>query len=142
MVSKILTTKRAELTSIILDLEHKLSQHRADLGHIDATLRVFDPDYMPRRVRNQISRYPRSDYFEHGEITRRALAFLRETASPSVTAADIAVQIMKDKGLESGDHRMRLDFIRRILRMLQRQSEDGPVERIGRGHGVRWKVQR
>ncbi len=77
LVAKILTTKRAELTSIILDLEHRLSQHRADLAHIDATLRVFDPAYMPRRVRNGISRYPRSDYFEHGEITRRTLAFLR-----------------------------------------------------------------
>jgi hypothetical protein len=142
LVSKILTAKRAELISIILDLEHKLSQSRADLAHIDATLRVFDPDYMPRQVRNAISRYPRSDYFEHGEITRSALEFLRTTTMPSATASDIAVKIMKDKGLEAGDHRMRLDFVRRILRMLQRQSEKGTIERIGRGQGVRWSLSK
>jgi hypothetical protein len=137
---KMLTTKRAELVSIIADLEHRLVQTRADLVHIDAALRIFDPTYMPRRERNMISRYPRSDYFEHGEITRKSFEVLREARGTPMAAADIVVQIMKAKGMDPSDSRLRMDFIRRTLRTLQRQAQEGKLERIGRGLGVRWRV--
>lgn len=39
-----LKDKRAELAGIIADLEKGINGHRADLVHIDATLRMFAPD--------------------------------------------------------------------------------------------------
>ena len=36
-----LRTKRAEISGYIADLERKINRQRADLAHIDATIRIF-----------------------------------------------------------------------------------------------------
>ena len=41
-----LVDKRAEITGLIIDLERRTRQARADLVHVDATLHLFDPDTM------------------------------------------------------------------------------------------------
>ena len=42
-----LRDKRAEISGMIADLEKELSRQRADLAHLDATLRLFAPDLAP-----------------------------------------------------------------------------------------------
>jgi hypothetical protein len=32
-------------------LEERLQQHRVDLAHLDATMRLFDPDIRPQEIR-------------------------------------------------------------------------------------------
>jgi hypothetical protein len=39
-----LKDKRAELSGSIADLEKRIGQHRADLLHVDAVLRLFAPE--------------------------------------------------------------------------------------------------
>jgi hypothetical protein len=46
-----LRNKRAELTGILCQLEQQLVQQRADLAHLDATMRLFDPDIRPAPTR-------------------------------------------------------------------------------------------
>src|SRR5208283_5198393 len=46
-----LSNKRAELAGIVIQLERQLDQQQADLAHLDATIRLFDPDIRPNRIR-------------------------------------------------------------------------------------------
>ena len=45
-----LTVKRAEVSGTIADLQERIRQERANLAHIDATLRLFDPDAKPEAI--------------------------------------------------------------------------------------------
>jgi hypothetical protein len=42
-----LRNKRAELAGTLIQLERQLVRQRADLTHLDATKRLFDPDIQP-----------------------------------------------------------------------------------------------
>ena len=42
--------KRAELAGTLIQLEQQLVQQRADLTHIDATMRLFDPNIQPDEI--------------------------------------------------------------------------------------------
>ena len=44
-----LSNKRAELAGIVSQLERQLGQQRANLAHLDATMRLFDPNIRPNR---------------------------------------------------------------------------------------------
>ena len=39
-----LREKRSELSGVVSRLEQQLAQHRGSLAHLDATMRLFDPD--------------------------------------------------------------------------------------------------
>ena len=41
-----LRNKRAELAGTLIQLEQQLVRQRADLTHLDATMRLFDPDIL------------------------------------------------------------------------------------------------
>ena len=43
-----LRNKRAELAGTLRQLEQQLVQQRANLAHLDATMRLFDPNIRPR----------------------------------------------------------------------------------------------
>ena len=42
--------KRAELAGMLRQLEQQLAQQRANLTHVDATMRLFDPDIRPKDI--------------------------------------------------------------------------------------------
>ena len=48
-----LRNKRAELAGMLRQLEQQLVQQRANLAHVDATMRLFDPDIRPKRHPSQ-----------------------------------------------------------------------------------------
>ena len=41
-----LREKRSELVGLMSRLEQRLVQHRGSLAHLDATMRLFDPDLL------------------------------------------------------------------------------------------------
>ena len=51
VVVSALRDKRAEISGMIADLEKELSRRRADLAHLDATLRLFAPDLAPHSIK-------------------------------------------------------------------------------------------
>src|SRR3954452_13744875 len=53
-----LRDKRAELSGGIADLEKRIGQHRADLLHVDAVLRLFAPDLEPAAIPSKAVRQP------------------------------------------------------------------------------------
>jgi hypothetical protein len=87
-----LRNKRAELAGILLQLEQQLVQQRADLAHLDATMRLFDPEIRPNDIRPKQPR-ARNVWFRPGECLRLIYDALREATQP-VTTRGLAERIM------------------------------------------------
>ena len=45
-----LREKRSKLSGIVNQLEQQIVQHRASLVHLDAAMRLFDPDLAPEQA--------------------------------------------------------------------------------------------
>ena len=132
-----LKTKRAEVAGRIVDLRRELDQLQADLVHIDAVLKIYGllPDELPTKGRMP----KRSAYFARFELSRRCYEMIREKGT--IKADDVAVQAMRDKGLDPGtDHRTRVDFTKRILVTLHDLKKAGSIEKVGEGRGVTWRA--
>src|SRR5205823_5296155 len=106
--------------------------------HIDHALRLLDPTVNVWDIRDKKPRIRNTGYFAHGELSRRIYEALR--SADSMTAAEIAEDAMKDKGLPLDDKRIRATFLSRFLVRLDHLVARGTVERIGSGNGVRWKL--
>src|SRR5271165_6261735 len=80
-----LSNKRAELAGIVIQLERQLGQQQADLAHLDATMRLFDPDIRPNRIRARQQR-ARSAWFRPGECLRLIyVAAIRQRVAKGTT---------------------------------------------------------
>ena len=64
-----LRNKRAELAGMVGQLEQQLARQRTNLAHLDATMRLFDPDIRPQEIRPKRQR-ARSAWFRQGECLR------------------------------------------------------------------------
>ncbi len=134
-----LTTKRTEIGALIAELEHQVRQARSDLAHLDATLRLFDPDAAPAvtHAKRGRPRTHRDGLFEEGEISRRCRECLRDRGEP-ISAETIVRQVMADKALDLEDARLRRDLIGRFLMALHRMHRARQVQKIGHGLGTLW----
>jgi hypothetical protein len=133
-----LVRKRAELAGEIEEAEKRIAQLRADLVHVDAVLRLFDPAAKPEAIPAKRP-WRRTGWFADGELPRRVLDTLR-TAPEPLSAGEIALRIMAAKGLDAGDARA-LEVIRDSVRRFLAGRKDGLVRRTGgNGRDVRWRV--
>lgn len=132
-----LREKRAALAGRIVDLRREAENLQAQLVHLDAVLKLYglEPAEIPNKGRMPV----RSAYFGRNEISQRCRDLIREKGT--IKAVDVAIQAMKDKGLDPvSDKAVRRDFVRRILTTLHDLKRYGYVEKIGFGNGVRWKA--
>ena len=134
-----LREKRAALSGAIVDLEKRIAQYRADLVHLDATLRLFAPELEPESIAPK-KPVARSHYFATGELARRCLDTLRVAEGRVIASEEIAVAAMRDKGLDPEDRKIRSDFIQRVLNTLTALKGKGTVEKVGNGLGARWRL--
>lgn len=84
LIISTLRDKRLEVADAIERLERQADQHRADLPHLEATMRLFDPNVEPETFQSTPPR-PRNDWFRpgallHGDFGRR-VRVLRERRS-------------------------------------------------------------
>jgi hypothetical protein len=135
-----LREKRASIAGQIEVHQVEIDALRAVLVHLDATLRLFDPetdpgDIMPHR------RFPRrSHYFATGEQTRRVFEAIRDLGT--VSATELALKAMVDFDIPETDKKIRREFVSRFMNTLHAQVRRGTVERIrvGDSREVRWKL--
>lgn len=133
-----LAKKRADLLFEIGRHEREIERLQTELVHLDAVLRMFRPDFKAERLPVRHRRPTKSPYFRHGELTQRIYDALRQHGTTS--SADVAVQAMRDKGLDPGtDPATRTDFVRRVGLQLNAMQRDGKVERVGKGSALRWR---
>ena len=133
-----LKDKRAELSGIIDDLEKRINQHRADLVHVDAVLRLFVPDIMPETIAPKPPRR-RSAWFAPGELARMVLDILRVAPAP-LSIKEITSQVMLRRGLDPHDART-AEQVRKLVNNALTRQDAGLVERIADGPAVTWRVR-
>jgi hypothetical protein len=94
-----LRDKRSELAGMVMGLERQLAGYRASLMHVDATMRLFDPQLRPEDIRPRQQR-TRGAWFRPGECLRLIYDVLREAPEP-VTTRELAARIMAAKSIWS-----------------------------------------
>jgi hypothetical protein len=98
-----LLDKRAELTKLRDQLAGELEAVTFDLDHLDAVIRLFDPEQVPI-VRK---RYLAQHSARGGEMARFVLSTLRTANSP-LTAREIGLAWAKDNGVDPSDTTARI----------------------------------
>jgi hypothetical protein len=134
-----LIEKRRELAGVIDQLQRQLDQYRADLVHIDGTLRVLAADLDPETIRPKRA-YRRNRYFARNELSRLCLGVLRTAAGELLSTDDIAVRVIITKGFDATDSMLRAairDQVGSIIKRLRRQAA---IENIGAGRASKWKL--
>jgi hypothetical protein len=92
-----LVMKRNEAERDIAALKKQVTARRSEMYQIECAIKVLTPDL--RTARLIATRHARSKFFPSGELSRRCQDALREAAGAWITAEDIAVIAMRDKGL-------------------------------------------
>ena len=128
-----LVKRRAELAGEADALRARLADITADLGHLDAVIRLFDPDHDIAAIRPKTPRGP--DTAGRGERGRLVLDVLREAGEP-IPAVDVVRRMLAKQGQDAGDGRLaegRAEARGRDLRRVgPAHDRDGP----GRNQGV------
>ncbi len=135
-----LTKRRAELSGEADKLHVRLAQIGTDLGHLDAVIRQFDPNYDLASIRPKRSRGP--DVARPGEMSRFVLSVLREAAEPMLTT-DIAARFMAQRGMDGQDRKLAERIMKRIVSTLRHQGTKGTVRsQPGPGRVLLWEIAR
>ena len=93
-----LVTKRSELAGEVEHHRRELQRLADELGHVDATIRLFDPSYDLGTIRVS-KRGHRHLWFGQGECQRLVLEVLREAVEPLSSNA-LTHALLVRKGLE------------------------------------------
>ena len=131
-----LRDKRSALAGMVNRLEQELVEHRTNLAHLDATMRLFDPDIRPEKIRPRRLR-DRNAWFRPGECLRLIYDVLRDAPKP-LTTRELAERIMDAKAIPAADDRQRALIQKTILGSLNRAKET--IERTETAGVVKWRV--
>ncbi len=136
-VMSALRGKRSELAGAVKQLEQELAKHRVDLTHVDATIRLFDPDARPENIRTKQLR-ARSAWFRHGECLRLIYDALRDAPAPMATRV-LVERIIRVKSMPVMDERNRELIQRTILGSLNQAKET--IARIECDGVISWQLR-
>jgi hypothetical protein len=131
-----LRNKRAELAGVLRQLEQQLGQQRADLAHLDATMRLFNPDIRPNDIGAKQPR-ARNAWFRPGECLRLIYDELREAPQP-LTTRELAERIMRLKAISAADDQRRERIQKTLLGSLNRAKQT--IARIEIAGVVSWRL--
>jgi hypothetical protein len=131
-----LRNKRAELAGTLRQLEQQLARERTNLAHLDATMRLFDPNIRPKDIRPR-QRRTHNAWFRHGECLRLIYDELREATQP-VTTRELAERIMRVKAIPVADDHRRELVQKTLLASLNRAKET--IARVETAGVVSWRL--
>ena len=132
-----LLLKRAEIEVQIKSLEDRLGQARADLLHVAATVRLFDPTAIER---------PATVYHGATKAMRRsdlfALCKAALEASPEpLCTRQLARHVITAEGWDQDDARLRLVIAHKVGAAMKRMSFRGVVRKVGeRQRATMWQL--
>lgn len=135
-----LKRKRAEITGEIARCQAQLGKFAKDLEHLDATLRLFAPDFVAESVLPKVFTPPKS-WSKRGEMSRAVLSILRVAKGPQSTR-EIAAQVVAQRGLEVTSEILNI-MTRRVGHVLRDKRETGLVRSIEEtGLWLQWEIVR
>ncbi|WP_295635820.1 hypothetical protein [Novosphingobium sp.] len=115
--------KRGELAGRIDALQDQLREAMIDLDHVDATLRLFDPDIELDEIKPK-PLPPRHHAFK-GQVSRAILAMLR--ADGAMDGKAITIRLMAERELNANDKVLAKAMQKRIGAALRNLRERGLV---------------
>lgn len=122
-----LVRKRAEIAGQIEHNQLALRRLIAELDHLDATIRIFEPSIDVGRIASKPVP-PRHAAFK-GEVTRIVLKMLREAQGP-LTSRDIARQLMTERGLDNNDKELSVLMVKRVCACLRKHRLNGTIQTV------------
>jgi formyltetrahydrofolate synthetase len=134
-----LLRKRGEMAAQADDLRARLKETLVALDHLDATIRIFNPNIetcdMPERA------IPALHGAHRGELQRFLLHTLRE-ADAAMTTSQLAEASMQSRALDSADRTLRKLIGKRIGMALGRLRKAGFIEgmRHSKGAEMEWSL--
>lgn len=135
-----LTKRRAELSGQAETLRAQLARIAADLVHLDAVIRQFDPDHDLAAIRPRRPRGP--GVAKRGERSRALLAVLREAGEP-IPAAEVVRRMMARQGQDAADAVGAGRLGKCVETVLGRQARRGTVRAVREvGRASRWEITR
>ena len=129
-----LQAKRKELVKLHKDLVAEAKKVMCDIDHLDATIRLFDPNADLERVRR--NRYATKHRAPKGHQKRFVLDMLREASGP-LTSRQITEAWIKERGLKP-DESTFVILRKRIGACLKTLDYKGVIE--GVGHNGEYKL--
>ncbi|HEY1224702.1 MAG TPA: hypothetical protein VGE54_05690 [Brevundimonas sp.] len=129
-----LNAKRAELVKLRAELERETRKVVCDIDHIDACIRLFDPEADVRAVK----RYATKHRAKKGQLKRFVLDRLKEATAPA-TSLRIAEAWIADRGLRTDDG-TRVMIRKRIGACLISLRAAGLAKSEAAGSEVRWSI--
>ncbi len=135
-----LKRKRAEMTGEIARCHARLQQLSDDLEHLDATLRLFAPNFVAESILPKVFTPPKS-WSKRGEMSRAVLSILRVAKGP-LTTREIAAMVVQQRGLESDTGILNV-MVRRVGNVLRDKREKGLVRSTEEtGLWLQWEIVR
>jgi hypothetical protein len=126
-----LRRKRAEIISAIAQYEKRVSQARADLSHVNACIALFEVSGEPGALTPYIDTHR---LFARGELMHLCKDAL---ASGPKTTKELALYVMKAKGLDIGDKVLARALASRMIHALRQQWRRGLLTGEGKVKGAR-----
>lgn len=134
-----LVSKRAEIAGRIEQLQIEMRELILALEHVDATIRLFDPDYAvenirPRPVPSIYKAFP-------GDMIRMVLSMLREAKGP-LSTKEITLHVMAARGVDSSDKQAFELFRQRVGAMLRHHRGKGLIRSFSGQDGsfMLWEI--
>ena len=137
-----LIAKRADIAGQIDAARLSLRRLIVNLDHVDAAIRLFDPDFDIASIRHRS--YPVAQIARRGDSIRLILSILREATEP-MTTKQIALRVMAVRGLNSNDPNLVLTITRRAGASLRSYKDNGTVRSIKDGRYGKydlWEIER
>lgn len=130
-----LRKRRAILASEIVQLEAKLRATKDSLVHVDATLRLLDPDSNPEKIPNK-RQVKRIRLFRQGELGRMILDAIREAHGP-IGTQQIVTSLLETGGHGEDARKAVAGRVRGNLAYLERR---GLVSKEGERRDAQWSL--
>lgn len=136
-VLKTLRRKRDDIENAIVTYEKRLAEARADLAHVNATIRLFEAAAAPADVRvyQDIHRL-----FRRGELVTLCKAALAEHGP--LDTRELSTQVVRAKGFDEADKELRKAIAYKIVQALRMQLKRGTIGAEGKRNNVWvWRLQ-
>lgn len=115
-----LVAKRSELSGLIEHYMQDIRRMDADLHHLDAAIKMFDPEYDLQAIRVKQHR-KKNVFFKQGEATRLVLDVLRLNGGVMSTEA-VALAMLKKKKQDVTDKGVLEFFKKAAITALRHQA--------------------
>ena len=132
-----LVRKHAEIGGRIKANRAEAKRLIADMHHVEAVLKLFDPDYDARKIAAK-RQHRANPMFKKGEMWPLAIQIMKDSPEP-LTGFDIAREMLRRKGFTDPTPAQSKSAYWAITSSL-RDHAGKIVEQVGEGMPYRWRV--